>query len=227
VTYVPPPPELVADLMDQLMALAYAPETSSGLDPLVRAAVVSFGFVFIHPFMDGNGRLSRFLLHHVLGRSGRLPRGFVLPISISMKRHEAQYLQALQSFSRPTRELWRVTWIDEGRYGFQPLSDHHLYRFWDATACVEFLLAMAEQALQRDLRDETRFLASYDAARKAVEERFDIRANALATLLLGAFQNHGTVSVHRRKQFADVVPQAAFDRIEHVVRRHLSQGSSG
>jgi hypothetical protein len=40
-------------------------------------------------------------------------------------------------------------------------------------------------------------------------------------LLLSAFQNHGTVSRHRRKQFADVVPQAAFDFIEEVVRRQL------
>jgi len=35
---------------------------------LVRAAVVSFAFVFIHPFMNGNGRLSRFLIHHCLGQ---------------------------------------------------------------------------------------------------------------------------------------------------------------
>lgn len=36
------------------------------VDPLVAAACVSFGFVLIHPFMDGNGRLSRFLFHHQL-----------------------------------------------------------------------------------------------------------------------------------------------------------------
>jgi len=171
--------------------------------------------------MDGNGRLSRYLVHHVLGRSGRLPEGFVLPVSIAMKRHEDQYLQALQSFSAPARALWKVVWIDEGRYDLELLGDDTLYRYWDATPCVEFLLAMAEQALQKDLRQETRFLARYDAALKDVERRFDIRANALATLLLGAFQNGGSVSHHRRKQFADVVPQAAFDFIEQTVRRHL------
>lgn len=62
--------------------------------------------------------LSLYLVHPVLGQSGMLPRGFVLPISIAMKRNEAAYLKALQSFSTPARALRRVTWIDEGQYTF-------------------------------------------------------------------------------------------------------------
>jgi Fic family protein len=38
------------------------------LDPLVAAAAVAFGFVYIHPFEDGNGRLHRWLIHHVRAR---------------------------------------------------------------------------------------------------------------------------------------------------------------
>ena len=219
VTYVPPPPEAVDALMLEWLAMVDGPHHA---DPLVMAALACFGFVFIHPFMDGNGRLSRFLVHHVLGRSGRLPRGFVLPVSIAMKRHEAEYLRVLQGFSKPLRAFWNVTWIDQGQYAFQCLSDDSLYRYWDATACVEFVLDMTEQALQKDLREETRFLVAYDRAYQEVNNRFDLRANALATLLLGAFQHQGTVSINRRKQFADMVPQAAFDFIEEVVRRHLA-----
>jgi len=40
-----------------------------------------------------------------------------------MKRHEDQYLQALQSFSAPARALWKVVWIDEGRYDLELLGD--------------------------------------------------------------------------------------------------------
>lgn len=217
VTYVPPPPEVAADLMEEWLAMVNRPDD---VDPLVKAALACFGFVFIHPFMDGNGRLSRFLVHHVLGRSGRLPRGFVLPVSIAMKRHEADYLRALQGYSRPVRALWSVLWIDQGEYAFECLSDDRLYRYWDATDCVAFLLGMTEQALQQDLREETRFLVAYDRACREVNDRFDLRSNALATLLLSAFQQHGTVSQNRRKQFVHLVPEAAFDFIEDVVRRH-------
>jgi len=70
VTYVPPAPELSRSLMEQLMALANQPPEA--VDPLVLASIVSFGFVFVHPFMDGNGRLSRFLFHQVLCQRGAL-----------------------------------------------------------------------------------------------------------------------------------------------------------
>lgn len=58
---MPPAPELCQELMEELMAFANLPERE--VDPLVAAAVTAFGFVFLHPFMDGNGRLSRYLIH--------------------------------------------------------------------------------------------------------------------------------------------------------------------
>ncbi|WP_236650924.1 Fic family protein [Aquabacterium fontiphilum] len=89
------------------------------LGPLVHAAVVSFAFVFIHPFMDGNGRLSRYLIHHCLGQSGRLPPQFLLPISVAMKKHEADYLRALTTFSKPARQLCQVTWGGDEHYTYE------------------------------------------------------------------------------------------------------------
>ncbi len=222
VSYVPPPPELAAELMRYVMALA-SPATSPQMPTLVRAALVSFGFVLAHPFMDGNGRLSRFLVHHVLGQSGQLPKGFVLPISMAMQRNESHYLRALQTFSLPARAMWRVTWVDEGKYHFDFNGSNALYRYWDATPCVEFLLSMADQALQKDLREETRFLAAYDAARQHVRREVDLRDNILATLLLSAFQNDGIVSKHRRKQFATNVPRTAFEVIERVVKASIAK----
>lgn len=122
VTYVPPPPDLARELMEALMAFANG--TARHVDPLVAAACVSFGFVLIHPFMDGNGRLSRFLFHHQLCQSGQLPDGLILPVSIAMAQHEREYLQALQSFSRPARECWRVQSIDRDRFHFTFTGPH-------------------------------------------------------------------------------------------------------
>jgi hypothetical protein len=46
------------------------------VDPVVAAAILAFGFVYIHPFEDGNGRIHRYLIHHVLadGPVGTDPR---------------------------------------------------------------------------------------------------------------------------------------------------------
>jgi hypothetical protein len=89
-----------------------------------------------------------------------------------------------------------------------------MYRYWDATHCVEFSYRMAEQALDEDLRGETAFLMNYDQVVKSVEARYDIRNNDLTTIVLRALKSGGTVSKHSRKQFGDVVPAEALEFIE-------------
>ena len=217
ITYVPPPPDWVPGLMEDL--LAFANEAPKQIDPLVCAAVVSFAFVFIHPFMDGNGRLSRFLFHHALCRSGQWGNGLLLPVSVAMKRNESAYLAALQSYSKPARQAWNVTWLGDDAFDFALKADASVYRYWDATACVAFGLEMAQQALQKDLKDETDFLAQFDALYKAVDERFDVRGPDLTTLVLSCLQNKGKVSANQRKKFADIVQAAVFDALEDEWQR--------
>jgi Fic family protein len=212
VTYIPPPPEIVDDLMRGLVDFANA--APKQIDPLIVAAIVSFGFVFIHPFMDGNGRLSRFLFHHALCQSGALNNGLLLPVSIAMKRNEDAYLAALKSFSEPARKRWDVIWIDGDEYQMTFNSDESLYRYWNATTCVEFGLEMAKQALEKDLREETEFLAKYDRIYRAIDGRYDIRGKDLNTLVLTCMEQNGKISINRRKKFATTVPEEIFDAIE-------------
>lgn len=222
VTYVPPPPELADELMEALMD--WSNHHLQGVDPLVAASVVSFGFVFIHPFMDGNGRLSRFLLHQTLCRTGALHDGLILPVSVAMKKHETEYLEALQAFSRPMRDLWDVRWIDGEQFEYHYLGDayHDAYRYWDATPAAEFCSQMAELALDDELRTETEFLIRYDRAYKAVDEAYDLVNSDLAVLLVSAFQNNGVLSKRRRDQFQYRAPAAALDFIEETVKRTIA-----
>lgn len=220
VTYVPPTPELLAEIMPGFLAMANS--LPRQIDPIVAAAVASFGFVYLHPFMDGNGRLSRFLFHHALCQSGKLERGLLLPVSVAMKRHEAEYLDALKSFSAPARKLWDVTWADEDLFYFKFNGTNSIYRFWDATPCVEFGYRMAEEALDIDLRQETEFLASFDRISKAVSEEYDIRGNDQHLLIVAALQNRGKISNNRRKKLANRVPEEIFDFVERLAKDELA-----
>jgi hypothetical protein len=214
VTYVPPPATLALELMEEL--LGFANDPPSNADSLVCATIVSFGFVYIHPFMDGNGRLSRFLFHKALFQQGELTEGRLLPVSVAMKRNERDYLAALQQYSRPLRAHWTVRMIEEGEYDFQFNGHESLYRYWDATTAAEFSLRMSRQALEVDLHQETRYLARYDAIKLAAEDAFDVRNNTLATLIHSTLQNDGKVSNRRRSQFAGQVPIALFDLLERL-----------
>lgn len=219
VTYVPPSPELLHQLMPAFLELANtAPKQ---IDPIVAAAISSFGFVYLHPFMDCNGRLSRFLFHHALCRSGRLDKGLLLPVSIAMKSEEALYLETLEIFSKPSRTLWDVRWIEEDQFDLTFRGRETIYRYWDATPCVDFGFQMAEQALDVHLRQETEHLARFDRIRGAVNAEYDVRNNDLHVLITSVLQGGGVVSNNRRKQYAVRVQKEVFDFIEDLAKREL------
>jgi hypothetical protein len=217
VSYVPPAPDLCRELMEELMT--FANQSSKQVDPLVAAAVTAFGFVFLHPFMDGNGRLSRFLIHQTLCHSGSLENGLLLPVSVAMKHEESNYLAALKDFSHSARDFWNVTWLDVDQMAFEFIGHPSIYRYWDATRCVEFTLQMARRALEVELREETEFLDRYDRVIKAVNQRFDVRGSDLSKLVMMCLDNDGKVSKNRRKQFQYSVPEEVFEFIEATVNR--------
>lgn len=220
VTYLPPPPDLNLEIMDEIMSFANNPGT--GVDALVRGAVTSFAFVFSHPFMDGNGRLSRFLFHKAACQDPRLANGLVLPVSVAMKRNEGDYLKALESFSKKTRHFWKVTVIDElvkAEFTGAP----EIYRYWDGTECVEFGLRMAQEALDRDLQNESAFLQRFDQAYRAVNDAVDMNNDDLVLMIRSVLQNKGVLSNNRRKQLiAKGHPTAIIDKAIAVLTECLA-----
>lgn len=213
VSYIPPPPDLCNELMTHFMEMANE-LPKERVDPIVAAAVASFGFVYLHPYMDGNGRLSRFLFHHALCMSGNLEKGHLLPVSVAMKKNEQLYLQALESYSKPSRKLWDARWIGEGDFDFTFKGEESTYRYWDATPCVEFGFKMAKEALEIHIKNEVEFIAAFDHIWKKVEADFDIKGSTLHILIASALQNNGEVSKNKRRKFEQEVPPGAFDLIQ-------------
>lgn len=220
VRYLPPPPEQVSELMDGLMRLANARE--GNVPPLMKAALVSFGFVFVHPFMDGNGRLSRLLAHHSLSFQGALPtvngNPAILPLSVAMKRNEADYLAALESFSKPARTLWDVTYIADNQFIFDFRSSPLAYAHWNGEAAADFVTRCAEQALEQSLVDETAFLQAYDRAYARIDREFDLPNRTINLLIQWIRQNNGRMPERRRNatELLLLKPQQ-IERIEVIV----------
>ena len=101
VHYVAPPPD---ELNAMLNGLTVFWERTEGQAAVMRSAVVAFGFVYIHPLADGNGRLHRFLINDVLRREGIVEDPMIVPISTWITRDFAErraYNQLLDRISRP------------------------------------------------------------------------------------------------------------------------------
>ncbi len=91
--YVPPPPEFVPDLMDDMCAFC----NTDDLPAVAQAAVAHAQFETIHPFVDGNGRTGRALIHLVLRRRGLAPR-VLPPVSLVLATLARDYVNGLTGF---------------------------------------------------------------------------------------------------------------------------------
>ncbi len=101
---VPPPPELVPALMDDLVAFA----NDDALDPVTHAAVLHAQFETIHPFGDGNGRIGRILIGWVLAH--RLRVALPPPVSVLIARDPGGYLAGLTLYRLGQLDTW-VEWM--------------------------------------------------------------------------------------------------------------------
>jgi len=194
-------PDDLAGLIAGLVSCANQSE-GSGLDPVAAATAVAFGFVFIHPFEDGNGRIHRWLVHHVLARSGFNPPGIIFPVSAVFLEHIDQYKAALEHYSRP--RLLLTEWETTPSLNVRVLNEtRDLYRFFDATRQAEFLADSVVETVRTTLPCEIAYLQRYDQAKRRVEAFLDL-PDATFDLMMGFLrQNGGRFSQRARtKEFA-------------------------
>ena len=215
VHFVCPKPEDVSNLMKSWIEMVRRLEQPNGIDPVVAAAVAAFGFVFIHPFDDGNGRIHRFLVHHILAKLGFTPPGILFPVSAAMLRDRLAYDQVLESFSASIMPFIRYDLDQE--HGITVSNEtSHLYRYFDATAQAEYLYKCIEETIHRDLRDEIVFLELFDTALRAVLNIVDMPNRRASLLVRFILQNKGRLSRGKRASFSEISDQEIV-RIEEAV----------
>jgi len=88
--YICPKPNDLPSLMEGLIDSHKRMQTGS-VSPVIHAAIISYGFVFLHPFEDGNGRIHRFLIHNILALQKVIPQGLMFPVSAVMQKNPLDY----------------------------------------------------------------------------------------------------------------------------------------
>jgi Fic/DOC family len=200
--FICPKPEDVPDLMGGWMRMVSRIEDGE-VDPICAATITGFGFVFIHPFGDGNGRIHRFLIHHSLAKVRFAPQGILFPVSAAMLRAPKAYDAALNSFSSKIMPQIKYEIDDQQRLTVLNATDK-LYRYYDATPQAEYLYEAVAETIRKDLREEIEFLDVFDKAMAAAQSIVDM-PNVRASLLVGyIIQNHGTLSGKKRRQFPEL-----------------------
>ena len=183
------------------------------MDAVLTAACIAFGFVFIHPYEDGNGRIHRYLVHHVLAKKQFDRKGIIFPVSASMLDRIDAYRKALEAFSFSVLDFiqWRET-VDHNVEVLNETIDY--YRYFDATPQAEFLYDCVKDTIDRIIPAEVDYLEKYDAFKRYLDDEFEMPDKTVALLIRFLEQNRGKLSKRAKEKEFALLSEEEVERIE-------------
>ncbi|WP_029041578.1 Fic family protein [Cucumibacter marinus] len=189
---------------------------SADLDAVVQAAAIAFGFVYIHPLADGNGRLHRCLVHHVLAERGFTPPGMVFPVSSVMLEEIEEYRDTLQTQTSPLMPF--IEWKATKDHNVEVTNDTaDLYRFFDCTAEAEFLYECVRRTVEHDLPREIDYLQRHDAAMRRIMNEIEMPDRLAQSLIMFIRQNDFQLGRRRRENEFAKLTDAEVTIVETIV----------
>lgn len=211
--YICPPHDIIRSMMDGMVAVEQ--KTLNG-PAVVRAALIAFGFVFIHPFLDGNGRIHRFLIHDMLTRDGVAEQNFIIPVSAHMLNNMKDYDTALEDFSKPLMQRIKFSIAADGQVTVHnPKEVEAYFRYPDLTHQCTYLARTIQATIQHDLSEELYFLERYDELKDGLQDLVDMPDRKLDDIIKFLHQNKGAFPNRRKTSFPEITEEefSAMERI--------------
>lgn len=209
-------PEDISELMEGLLE-SLDRMLSTDMNPVIIAAAISFGFVFIHPFEDGNGRIHRFLIHYILSKKDFTPKNIIFPISSIMLQNSHDYDSALELFSKPLLSV--LTKYDLTQDGIMTVKqDSKLcYQYIDFTMMAVYLFGCIEEAIYTHIEREILFLANYDKTKKALQEIVDMPDNQIDLFIKFVVQNNGKLASNKRNRYFSLLTDEEIKQFTKII----------
>lgn len=239
VHYIAPPPE---DLADMLAGLQTFLDRTRGQSPIMRSAVAAFGFVYIHPLADGNGRVHRFLINDVLRRDGVVQAPMILPVSSLITSDAAErraYDRILDVVSRPLMRALAQTY----RFAETPIAypdgissnfvfagaetARHAWRYLDLSAHVAYIADVVQRTVREDMHEESRYLRSHAQARSAIKDIVEMPDAQIDRVIRSVRNNQGELSSALRKELPLLEEPGLWASVVQVVHRAFEIGPRG
>ena len=186
----------------------------SGFDAVLAAAIIAFGFVFIHPFEDGNGRIHRYLIHDILAKKHFSQQGIIFPVSASILNHIDDYRVVLEQYSHPLLDF--IEWKETKDHNIEVLNETiDYYRYFDATLQAEFLYDCVIDTIENIIPAEVTYLAQYDEFKRFVDDEFEMPDKMVALLVRFLDQNNGSLSKRAREKEFGALTEVEINQIEN------------
>ncbi|OFY26006.1 MAG: cell filamentation protein Fic [Bacteroidetes bacterium RIFOXYA12_FULL_35_11] len=186
-------------------------------DAVISAATIAFGFVFIHPFEDGNGRIHRYLIHHILIKKKFSQQGIIFPVSAAMLDKINEYREVLESYATPLLDF--IQWKETKDHNVEITNDTiDFYRYFDATKQAEFLYDCVKETIAHIIPKEVEYLIQYDTFKNFIEDEYEMPDKLIALLARFLEQNNGLLSRRAREKEFESLNDNEIRTIEKAYR---------
>jgi Fic family protein len=214
--FISPKPEDLPGLMQGLIS-SHKQMKEGSVSPVIHAAAIAYGFVFLHPFEDGNGRIHRFLIHNILSLQGMVPQGLMFPVSAVMLKNPIDYDASLEAFSRPLLKLIEYQLDETGKMSVEN-ETACWYQYMDLTVQAEALYEFVNKTIEEELVEELGFLVNYDNTRKAIQDIIDMPDRLIDLFIRLCLQNNGSLSAGKRSAHFDFLTDDEVTLMQQAVR---------
>ena len=239
VHYVAPPADELSRMLNGLIVFW---QRTVGQPAVMRSAVLAFGFVYIHPLADGNGRLHRFLINDVLRRDGVVEDPMIVPVSALITRDAAEqraYTRLLDTVSRPLMAALA------GHYGFTELQTTYpdgihsnfqfsgepiarpLWRYLDLTQHVVWLADALKRTIHEHMRHEAHYLQQHTQARAAIKEIIEMPNLQIDRIIRSVEATKGKLSNVLAKEMPVLTEPGLWDAIVNAIAVAFHQPAGG
>ena len=186
---------------------------SNEIDAVLAASVIAFGFVFIHPFVDGNGRIHRYLIHHVLAKKQFSQQGLIFPVSASILNHIGDYQKVLESYSVPLLDF--IEWEETSDHNVEVINNTiDYYRYFDATKQAEFLYDCVKDTIDNIIPEEVTYLIKYEEFKSYIDSAFEMPDSLVSLLVRFLEQSNGKLSKRAKKNEFEALNENEVEKIE-------------
>lgn len=200
--YICPPPQFVRSLLQGIIDLN---KKNISTKSIIKASMVSFGYVYIHPFEDGNGRIHRFLIHDILVRDKVVPNSTIIPVSAQILTNMDEYDTTLEILSKLIERKAKYDLDENGEMTVHNASEiEALYRFPDLTNHTVFLARAIQSTIFNNVPAELLFLQNYDKLRGQIQQIVDMPDKKIDRMILFLHQNKGKLADRKRKFYDEL-----------------------
>lgn len=220
IDFVPPKPEDVDGLMSGVISMHAALGNDRNIDPVVAGSIMHGAFVVVHPFEDGNGRISRCCFHDMLAVHDYVPGGAIFPVSDIISQNKNEYTKGLANVTYNIIKACDFDFDENGCFIVRN-NDADLYRYLDMTPFAESMYRILAKTMDEtvpDILDSARILKRVRSAiDKHVPYMTERQKNRYLKLSLS--DDEGRVYYHLKRRVFNDIKDEDLERLQTETKK--------